>query len=62
MGQYRPAYEVGGIVEEGRRDAGQVRYASINRPSAVSELDMARTIASDAGLWRFDERNGASFP
>ena len=41
---------------EGRRDAGTVRYAEINRPISRREVRQAREAALDAGLWRFDER------
>jgi putative pyruvate formate lyase activating enzyme len=56
MGQYRPAYEVGSIAAAGRRDAGDVRYAEINRSPLQRELREAYEAARDAGLWRFDER------
>jgi putative pyruvate formate lyase activating enzyme len=54
MGQYRPQYEVGSIAAEGRRDAGSVRYAEINRPPTPRELREAYEAARAAGLWRFD--------
>jgi putative pyruvate formate lyase activating enzyme len=57
MGQYRPEYEVGTIAAEGRRDAGSVRYAEINRPSTPRELREAYEAARAAGLWRFDQRD-----
>jgi putative pyruvate formate lyase activating enzyme len=56
MGQYRPDYEVGSIAAEGRRDAGSVRYAQVNRRPLESELAEAFDLAREAGLWRFDER------
>jgi putative pyruvate formate lyase activating enzyme len=56
MGQYRPAHEVGRVAAEGRRDAGTVRYAQINRAPDAGELRRARDAARAAGLWRFDER------
>jgi putative pyruvate formate lyase activating enzyme len=55
MGQYRPAYEVGGIIQEGR-GAGTIRYAEINRCPDSGELEAAYEAARQAGLWRFDER------
>jgi putative pyruvate formate lyase activating enzyme len=58
MGQYRPAYAVGAIAAEGRRDAGTVRYAEINRRPDPGELREAYDAARAAGLWRFDERLG----
>ncbi|MCH7720790.1 MAG: radical SAM protein [Planctomycetes bacterium] len=57
MSQYRPDYEAGGIVQEGRH-AGSVRYAEINRCPAPSELEEACEAARQAGLWRFDTRHG----
>ena len=55
MSQYRPEYEVGGIVQEGR-NAGSVRYAEINRPAENDAIESAYEAARTAGLWRFDER------
>ena len=55
MGQYRPAYQVGGVLETGR-DAGSVRYEEIDRPPEPSELAAAYQAARQVGLWRFDER------
>ena len=55
MSQYRPEYEVGGIVQEGR-NAGSVRYAEINRRPEDDALESAFEAARAAGLWRFDER------
>ncbi len=57
MGQYRPEYRVGQIVEAGPR-AGQVRFAEINRRPNPAELAEAYRAAREAGLWRFDERRG----
>ena len=56
MEQYRPEYEVGSVAAEGRRDAGSLRYPTINRRPLRSELADARAAAQAAGLWRFDER------
>ncbi len=56
MGQYGPDYEVGSIAADGRRDAGQTRYAEINRRPQKTELRDAYDAAREAGLWRFDER------
>ena len=52
MGQYRPAYEVGGIA----RDGG-VRFAEIARRPGGEELEAAYAAARAAGLWRFDARH-----
>ncbi|MHC4273283.1 MAG: radical SAM protein [Planctomycetota bacterium] len=56
MGQYRPEHDVGSIAAAGRRDAGTVRYAQINRTPTRRELQEAYEAARAAGLWRFDER------
>jgi putative pyruvate formate lyase activating enzyme len=56
MDQYRPAHEVGKIAARGRRDAGTVRHADINRPPQAAELRRAYDDARAAGLWRFDEK------
>lgn len=48
MGQYRPAYEVGKIVQDGTRT-----YAEVNRCPTVDELKIAYEAARSAGLWRF---------
>jgi putative pyruvate formate lyase activating enzyme len=56
MGQYRPDYEVGTIAAAGRRDAGQIRYPTVNRRPLESELAEAYDAARSGGLWRFDER------
>jgi len=55
MAQYRPDYEVGGIVADGR-EAGSIRYAEINRPTGGDEIEAAYQAARSAGLWRFDRR------
>ncbi|MHC5008060.1 MAG: radical SAM protein [Planctomycetota bacterium] len=55
MGQYRPQYEVGSIASSGRRDAGTVRYAEINRPPTPRELREAHEAARAVGLWRFEK-------
>jgi uncharacterized Fe-S radical SAM superfamily protein PflX len=52
MGQYRPEYEVGQIAGEGLA----AKYAEIDRRPAGAELERARAVARQAGLWRFDER------
>lgn len=46
MDQYRPAYEV----------AQNPKYNAINRRPTSDELTKARQLATNAGLWRFDER------
>jgi uncharacterized Fe-S radical SAM superfamily protein PflX len=51
MGQYRPAYEVGRIAHD-----GHPQYADINRRPTPEELAAAHRAASEAGLWRFDNR------
>jgi putative pyruvate formate lyase activating enzyme len=56
MGQYRPDYEVGRIIPEGR-DAGSIRYDEINRHPETVELEAAYDAARQAGLWRFDKRS-----
>ena len=55
MSQYRPKYEVGGIVQEGR-NAGYVRYAEISHRAEDDAIESAHEAARTAGLWRFDER------
>jgi len=55
MGQYRPAYVVGTIIQEGTK-AGSARYAEIDRCPTDAELDAAYEAAQDAGLWRFDRQ------
>jgi len=55
MGQYRPAYEVGTLIQEGTK-TGSVRYAEIDRCPTGAELDAAYEAAQDVGLWRFDRR------
>jgi putative pyruvate formate lyase activating enzyme len=52
MGQYRPEYEVGQISAK-----GQIRYGEINRCPTQQEMTLANQTASDAGLWRFDQRH-----
>ena len=52
MGQYRPAYEVGKIAQDGERT-----YAEVDRCPAVDELKAAYEAARSAGLWRFDQRH-----
>ena len=52
MGQYRPAYEVGQITQDG----APAKYADINRPPQRDESARAYDLASRAGLWRFDSR------
>jgi putative pyruvate formate lyase activating enzyme len=59
MSQYRPEYEVGRIADAGR-DAGQPRYADIDRAPRRDELAAAYDAARAAGLWRFDERRARS--
>lgn len=49
-----------GTVEPGSQPAGveakkQVRYADINRPVELSEVERVKKVAEDAGLWRFVE-------
>jgi putative pyruvate formate lyase activating enzyme len=56
MRQYRPAYEVGQMAAEGRRDAGTVRYSEIDRTPDASELRLAYEAAKAAGLWRFEKK------
>ena len=51
MGQYRPAYEVGHIAQD-----GEPQYADINRRPTPAELVAAHRAAREAGLWRFDRR------
>ena len=51
MGQYRPEYEVGQVAR-----SGEAKYREINRRPTHEEMRGARRAASDAGLWRFDER------
>lgn len=51
MGQYRPAYEVARVAQNGNE-----RYRDINRRTTHNELVCAQRTALDAGLWRFDER------
>lgn len=46
MDQYRPQYQVGEVA----------KYASIDRRPSSVELSMAKQLAKDAGLWRFDTR------
>jgi len=55
MSQYRPEYEVGQIADAGR-DAGQLKYAEVNRRPHAAELEATYEAAREAGLWRFDER------
>ena len=57
MGQYHPDHEVGRPGRDGRP-----RFADIDRPPSVAELDAARTAARDAGLWRLNERAGTFAP
>ncbi|MEE8331280.1 MAG: radical SAM protein [Acidimicrobiia bacterium] len=47
MGQYRPTHRV----------PGNPRYADIDRPPLRREMEAAVAAASDAGLWRFDQRS-----
>lgn len=54
MGQYRPSYEVGAIVNEGP-NAGAPRYSEVNRCLNAAELQAAYNAARRAGLWRFAE-------
>jgi putative pyruvate formate lyase activating enzyme len=51
MGQYRPEYEVGQASPR-----GDIKYSEINRRPARDEMNCARRVAREAGLWRFDER------
>jgi putative pyruvate formate lyase activating enzyme len=53
MGQYRPAYQVGGSARD-----GTPKYAEIDRPPTAAEIEAAYAAARDAGLWRFDGRFG----
>ncbi len=53
MGQYRPENKVGGARG---RDCGIDDYQEINRPPSREELTEAYQAATDAGLWRFDQR------
>jgi putative pyruvate formate lyase activating enzyme len=55
MSQYRPAYEVGAIVNEGPQ-AGTTRYSEINRCPRTTELQAAYEAARRSGLWRFDRQ------
>jgi putative pyruvate formate lyase activating enzyme len=55
MGQYRPAYQVGRVAEDGS-PAGRVCFEEINRRPSADELQAAYDAAAQAGLWRFDER------
>ncbi len=57
LGQYRPEYRVGQIIERGPR-VGQVRFGEIDRRPTPAELAEAYRAARQAGLWRFDERRG----
>ncbi|MCP4246570.1 MAG: radical SAM protein [bacterium] len=57
MAQYRPAYQVGRIIETGR-NADTVDYEEINRPPTRQEIEAAYEAARQAGLWRFDQRAG----
>jgi putative pyruvate formate lyase activating enzyme len=51
MAQYHPSYEVG------RRERdGSVKYAEIDRRLRLEELAGAHAAATQAGLWRFDQR------
>jgi putative pyruvate formate lyase activating enzyme len=56
MAQYRPAHEVGSVAAVGRRDAGTIRYPTINRRPFAPEIADAYEAARTAGLWRFDDR------
>ena len=51
MAQYRPSYLVGEPTGSGRP-----KHQGIGRVPTRDELDLARTAAREAGLWRFDER------
>jgi putative pyruvate formate lyase activating enzyme len=51
MGQYRPEYEVGQASPR-----GDIKYSEINRRPTRDEMNCARRVAREAGLWRFDER------
>ncbi|PVH96944.1 radical SAM domain-containing protein [Periconia macrospinosa] len=56
MEQYFPRAHVGKPrrgTKEG--DAGQTRYADINRPVDLDEVSSVRRAAEEAGLWRFVE-------
>ena len=55
MGQYRPEFQVGSVVDDDRR-----LYEEINRKPHATELEAAYAAARDAGLWRFDERRPVS--
>ena len=55
MGQYRPDYQVGQIMQN-----GNTKYAEINRRPLTDEMREAYASARRAGLWRFDERRALS--
>jgi len=55
MGQYHPAYQVGGVAVD-CPDPAERAYAEIDRSPTPAELEDARQAARAAGLWRFDER------
>lgn len=50
MDQYRPAFKVGQFASD-----ATMRYAEINRPLDLQELQRAYHAANEAGLWRIDE-------
>ena len=52
MGRSRPDYEVGQIAGEGLA----AKYAEIDPRPAGEDLERARAVARQAGLWRFDQR------
>ncbi|KKA27107.1 hypothetical protein TD95_001126 [Thielaviopsis punctulata] len=56
MEQYFPRAHVGKKSrgkESGTQKEGQTRYAEINRPVKMSEVELVREAAEKAGLWRF---------
>ncbi len=55
MAQYRPAYRVGAIADEGP-EARVAAYDEVNRPPTREEIVATYEAARAAGLWRFDER------
>ncbi len=55
MGQYRPAFEVGGSGKK-----GEPQHLDIARRPSSEEMKFAYRAARAAGLWRFDERRARS--
>ena len=51
MGQYRPAYKVGQISQDG----AAARYTEIDRRPGSDEIARAYATARRVGLWRFDQ-------